>query len=169
MNLSCVCADFNGTNEDMGVSTENIVDESNLNDNEILIESENSQNINLDENDKIDTVFSSQNHTFNHPGSVFKAVLEDEYGNPLEGANVSFTINGITYYRICDENGVANMNINLVVPGIYPISYSYSGDNEYSSSSGNAIINIVDYKLSSKIESYNLVKFMELQISLFFF
>lgn len=156
MNLSCVCAEFNGTEEDMGVATEDI-GEISL-DEDVLMESESSQNIDSTESGKIKTVISSQNHTFNHPG-IFKAVLKDEYGNPLEGANVSFLINGITYYRICDENGIANMNINLAFPKAYPVFYYYLGNDTYSSCSGNATINIVTYKLPSNIEGDDLTKY----------
>lgn len=156
MNLSCVCAEFNGTEEDMGVATEDI-GEISL-DEDVLMESESSQNIDSTESGKIKTVISSQNHTFNHPG-IFKAVLKDEYGNPLEGANVSFLINGITYYRICDENGIANMNINLAFPKAYSVFYYYLGNDTYSSCSGNATINIVTYKLPSNIEGDDLTKY----------
>lgn len=156
MNLSCVCAEFNGTEEDMGVATEDI-EEITL-DEDVLMESESSQDTDLSENGKIKTVISSQDHTFNHPG-IFKTVLKDEYGNPLEGANVSFLINGITYYRICDENGVANMNINLWVPGSYSVNYYYSGDDNYLPSSGLAFVNIVNNKLPSYIKAADLSKY----------
>ncbi len=61
-------------------------------------------------------------------GSQFKATLLDGQGNPYAGQNITFNINGVFYDRLTDSNGVANLNIRLMV-GEYIITSSYNGCN----------------------------------------
>ena len=56
----------------------------------------------------------------------FRAFLLDGKGRPLEGATVTFNINGVLYERITDIDGVAKLNINLM-EGRYIITSSYNG------------------------------------------
>ena len=53
-------------------------------------------------------------------------VTVNEGGQPIEGVNVSITINGVTYNRTTDSNGVAKMNINLN-PGVYDVNVIATG------------------------------------------
>ena len=50
-------------------------------------------------------------------------------GNIKTGEIVKFTVNGVTYERVSDENGVATLNINLE-PGEYEILTEYGGNYE---------------------------------------
>ena len=50
--------------------------------------------------------------------SQFDMLLVDGEGNPLANQEVSININGVFYYRVTDENGMARLNINLD-PGVY--------------------------------------------------
>jgi len=61
-------------------------------------------------------------------GSQFKATLLDGQGKPCAGQNITFNINGVFYDRLTDSNGVANLNIRLMV-GEYIITSSYNGCN----------------------------------------
>lgn len=45
---------------------------------------------------------------------------------PIQGQKIIFTINGVSYARLTDENGIAKLNINLN-PGEYVITSSYDG------------------------------------------
>lgn len=56
----------------------------------------------------------------------FRAFLLDSRGRPLEGATVTFNVNGVFYERITDIDGVAKLNINLM-PGRYIITSMYNG------------------------------------------
>ena len=51
----------------------------------------------------------------------------DNDKNPLPDIPVNITVNGITYYRITDDNGFAKLNINLD-PGKYEILVGSSSD-----------------------------------------
>lgn len=53
-------------------------------------------------------------------GSRFEARLTDKNGKVLSNVLVVFKVNGVSYERISDDNGVAGLNINLN-PGEYPI------------------------------------------------
>ncbi|MBQ9026595.1 MAG: Ig-like domain repeat protein, partial [Methanobrevibacter sp.] len=55
----------------------------------------------------------------------FSATLVDGMGNPLEGKTLTFNINGVFYNRTTNENGIANLNINLQA-GKYIITTTYN-------------------------------------------
>ena len=61
-------------------------------------------------------------------GSTFNVALVDGHGNPYPDQSITFNINGVFYERTTDENGVARLNINLMV-GEYIITSSYNGGN----------------------------------------
>lgn len=107
---------------------------------------------------KISTSFTSQNYVLNHKGLPFCVILKDSYGNPLINTEVAFTINGVTYYRTSDDNGVAKLNINLN-NGVYPISFSYSGNANYYGCNGQNTISMVSYALSSSLKGNDLTKY----------
>ena len=56
----------------------------------------------------------------------FRAFVLDGKGRPLEGATVTFNVNGVLYEKITDIDGVAKLNINLPV-GRYIITSMYNG------------------------------------------
>jgi hypothetical protein len=74
-------------------------------------------------------------------GEYFEVALKDNNGNYLQGKEVSLTINGVTYVKTTDSNGMIYLKINLNV-GEYTITCNYEGDNEYSSSSVTNIITV---------------------------
>ena len=80
------------------------------------------------------------NITYND-SSKFNVTLTDLNGKPLVNKTINFLINGVTYKRITDSNGVASLNINLD-PGSYVISYSYStkGSMDYNEGSNNVVV-----------------------------
>lgn len=55
------------------------------------------------------------------------ATLNDKNGNPLSNQSLTFTVKGVSYVKVTNENGVATLPINLS-PGSYLISVSYFGD-----------------------------------------
>ena len=58
----------------------------------------------------------------------FKATLLDGQGKPLKNTSITFNINGVFYTRTTNENGIAELNINLM-PGEYIITSTYNGAN----------------------------------------
>ena len=65
--------------------------------------------------------------------NAFTVVLTDEKGNLLVNQDVQIIINGVTYTRTTDENGVARLTIRLN-PGIYDITTKYQGIGLYNPS-----------------------------------
>ena len=97
---------------------------------------------------------------------AYEVTLTDKDGNPLVGQDVQFIINGefiingVTYIRTTDENGIAKLNINLN-PGTYTITAIFKGTEEYGISSVNNTIivkNPSEEKIGSTIEADNYVK-----------
>ena len=58
----------------------------------------------------------------------FIANLVDGQGKPLAQKEITFNINGVFYYKITEDTGMARLNINLL-PGQYIITSSYNGVN----------------------------------------
>ena len=59
-------------------------------------------------------------------GTTFKANLVDGSGNPYANQNITFNINGVLYNRLTNENGTAELRINLMA-GEYIITSTYNG------------------------------------------
>lgn len=102
--------------------------------------------------------FVSQDFVLNHKGLPFVVKLVDNYGNPLDGETVVFSINGVNYNRIVDSEGYARLNINLN-NGVYSISFAFNGNSFYSSTSGSRTIKMISTMLTPIMSSNGLVKY----------
>jgi transglutaminase-like putative cysteine protease len=89
-----------------------------------------------------------------HDGSSFNVTLLDWDEKPISNENISFTINGVTYNRTTNTDGVASIRINLN-PGSYSIVYTHSTPDEIDYNIGSNTINIS--KLYAKFSSEDLV------------
>lgn len=58
----------------------------------------------------------------------FEITLKDNENKLLTNQTVQFTVNGVTYNRTTDENGIAGLNINLNM-GDYPMTVTYNNGN----------------------------------------
>ena len=98
-------------------------------------------------NDKIEiNVFSGNTYMLYLEDKIYRTeqfgvALFDANENRLANKNIIFTVNGMSYTRTTDSNGIAKLNINLN-PGQYPISYTFSGSGNYQSCSGNTILSV---------------------------
>lgn len=87
-------------------------------------------------------------------GSKFNVTLTDLDSKPLSNKTITFSINGQTYTRTTNSEGVASISINLI-PGSYVISYSYSnvGSKDYNNGTSNVVVT----KQTLNIEGNDLV------------
>lgn len=88
---------------------------------------------------KLNVNLNTNNTIFRDKGYSFNAVLKDNNGLPMSGKTIIFKINGISYSKTTDENGIAKQNINLN-PGQYSISTTYADSTYYNSITKNNII-----------------------------
>ena len=79
-------------------------------------------------------------------GNVFTATLTVD-GIALEGRSVGFTINGKTYFKTTDSNGVASLPIGLK-KGNYPVTVSYAGETNVDKASVSSSILVITTKTS---------------------
>ena len=86
--------------------------------------------------------------------------LTDSEGKPLESKNIIFTINGISYKRVSDENGLASLKINLNY-GEYEITATFMGDLNYKESSVLSNLYVVNdnYKIPTTLSLDNSLTF----------
>ena len=75
-------------------------------------------------------------------GSDFKVVLTLD-NQPLSGKTVTFKINGASYSKTTDSNGVASLPISLAV-GKYTITYTNKADSKITSVTGSSNIEVVN-------------------------
>ena len=89
----------------------------------------------------IEPTLVTNNLTMNYKnGSKFTANLTNN-GTPISGVYVRMVINGVSYFRMTDNNGIARLNINLK-EGTYYITSSYS--NSYSNTvNSSAFVNVI--------------------------
>lgn len=74
----------------------------------------------------LSNIESSDLSMYYKDGSKFKVVVYDDAGKVKSNASVKFTINGASYIRTTDENGVAALSINLN-SNIYTITTECGG------------------------------------------
>ena len=67
-------------------------------------------------------------------GGNFTFQLTDEMGNPLANKTIYIGYNGVTLNRTTDENGFANVQINLKNAGLYTFVLVFLGDKDYNAS-----------------------------------
>lgn len=48
-----------------------------------------------------------------HDGSSFKVTAKDSNGNPISNIPIVMTVNGVSYKRVTNEQGIASLSINL--------------------------------------------------------
>lgn len=71
-------------------------------------------------------MFKAADYEMEYKSGAYSVILLNSIDRtPLVNKTVTFTINGINYTRVTDDEGIARININLN-PGVYTIAFSYS-------------------------------------------
>ena len=74
---------------------------------------------------------------------------------PLVDKTVYIEINGVTYERKTDENGIAKLNINLG-PGKYSGLFDFNGDTENNPTSSYATVEVLAKKKNTRMEGTDI-------------
>ena len=110
-------------------------------DNLTAIVNESGDVISLDNLNKSSTEFQAENKTsFVDYCDNFSVKLSSN-GVGLQGKSVLFTLDNVTYNKTTDLNGQANINFKLKT-GVYKVTYSFMGDENYAPSNGTSILTI---------------------------
>ena len=75
-------------------------------------------------------------------GNEFEVVVKDDMGRVMVGKTVTFTINGVSYNRTTNANGVAGLPINLNA-GNYTITATFLGDSTFKTSTQTYTISVL--------------------------
>ena len=86
-------------------------------------------------------------------GSYFEVLVTSKDGTPLSNVAVDIIINGVTYSRYTDENGIARLQINLGI-GYYDVYYAVT-DDLYSANNGSNKILVNGSIMTSNETSVN--------------
>jgi len=100
-------------------------------------------------------------------GGNFTFQLVDEMGNPLANKTIYIGYNGVTLNRTTDENGFANVQINLKNAGLYTFVIVFLGDEDYNATMAVHKVNIEKkttsisasaktYKATAKTKKYTV-------------
>ncbi|MCF0226074.1 MAG: Ig-like domain repeat protein, partial [Methanobrevibacter sp.] len=86
-------------------------------------------------------------------GTRWVAILTTSYGKPIEGATLTFTINGQNYDRTTGADGSASMAINLN-PDVYSCAVSYKGTNTSEEISKNVTVTVLSTVYGNNLTLY---------------
>ena len=73
---------------------------------------------------------ASEMITGDYSNQAYAIKLVDENNAPISGKRVSLILNGVTYTRTTNSNGIASIPVNLAI-GLYDISITFNGDDDY--------------------------------------
>lgn len=89
----------------------------------------------LQASSKIATQISVEsNTTFDVIGDYFKARLSDEDNRSVSNVKLTFTVDGKSYNRNTDSNGIASLQLKLM-DGTYKLVTKFAGNSDYKASS----------------------------------
>ena len=89
-------------------------------------------------------------------GKYFTATLKDEFGNILNNKTVQISINGEKYDVTTNENGAAEIQLNIAKANVYTCAIAYLGDDAYNGVFDIAKVTVTKQtaKLTTKSASY---------------
>ncbi len=91
---------------------------------------------------------TASNYVFlNTDTKKIKVKLLNKFGYaPGKGKVVKFTINGKTYSRTTNANGIASLNLPSMAKGVYTVKYKFEGNSFYKASSTTSKVTIITTK-----------------------
>ena len=102
-------------------------------------------------NDTKSSDLTIQNTNIYYGGKLIY-ILKDNDGTAIENATISLTINGKTYNKTTDKDGIAYMNIRLVSSKQYNVTATYAGTDDYKGTTLNSTITIIPTITAEDVE-----------------
>ena len=102
-------------------------------------------------NDTKSSDLTIQNTNIYYGGKLIY-ILKDNDGTAIENATISLTINGKTYNKTTDKDGIAYMNIRLVSSKQYNVTATYAGTDDYKRTTLNSTITVIPTITAEDVE-----------------
>ena len=102
-------------------------------------------------NDTKSSDLTIQNTNIYYGGKLIY-ILKDNDGTAIANANISLTINGKTYNKTTDKDGIAYMNIRLVSSKQYNVTATYAGTDDYKGTTLNSTITVIPTITAEDVE-----------------
>ena len=102
-------------------------------------------------NDTKSSDLTIQNTNIYYGGKLIY-ILKDNDGTAIENATISLTINGKTYNKTTDKDGIAYMNIRLVSSKQYNVTATYAGTDDYKGTTLNSTITVIPTITAEDVE-----------------
>lgn len=93
--------------------------------------------------------------TVYNSGLIYQVILTDEFGDAVAGREIVFDLNGTIYKNITDDNGKANLILNLK-EAIYKSAIVFNGDDNYIKCENTSIITVKSSVYLPEIKTYTL-------------
>lgn len=99
--------------------------------------------INLTVNNDITKIIDvkKKNYVYRYTQDIFKLV--DSENIPLVGKKLSYKVNGVTYERVTNDQGLCYMNIRLLA-GQYNVKITFEGDKNYIGCTKEYVLEVLD-------------------------
>ena len=101
-------------------------------------------------NDTKDSDLILQNASIYYGGKL-SYILKDN-GAAIVNATVSITVNGKTYNKSTNKDGIASMNIKLISNKQYNVTAVYAGDDDYNGAALNSTITVIPTITAEDVE-----------------
>ena len=102
-------------------------------------------------NDTKDSDLILQNASIYYGGKL-SYILKDSNGAAIVNATVSITVNGKTYNKSTNKDGIASMNIKLISNKQYNVTAVYAGDDDYNGAALNSTITVIPTITAEDVE-----------------
>ena len=102
-------------------------------------------------NDTKSSDLTIQNTNIYYGGKLIY-ILKDNDGTAIANANINLTINGKTYNKTTDKDGIAYMNIRLVSSKQYNVTATYAGTDDYKGTTLNSTITVIPTITAEDVE-----------------
>ncbi len=104
---------------------------------------------------KIDTKIEVQNvDSYYKEKADLVACLKDINGTPIKGKQLNIFLNGKEYGKTTDNSGKVSLSLNLK-PNVYNVECKFLGDENFTSSWVNSIVEIKKAPLAIKVNNFN--------------